>query len=708
MVDQKRKNRRQAMKHTQSQTVRVATLAALAIAVWTLPASAATFDVTTTADGNDGACDAHCTLREAIVAANLDRDRDLINLPAGTYRLSISGRGEDRAATGDLDILERIDLRGSAEQTTIIDGEGIDRVLHVHVMEWQEGDEAVEITDVTVTGGEVRGGDEGGGILVAGALVLEHSTVQANSARGYQAGGGGIANKGVLVLKNVTVSDNSTDGDDGPGGGIWNHFGTLTIDHSVISDNSTDGDGGDGAGLWSEFGVVTMNRVSVSGNTGAGAYSDGGGIWAGFSTFVLKGSTVSDNSTAGVAGGGGIWMGTSTVVMANCTISGNVATGGGGGIWTDDSTLTVTNCTISGNSVTNGWVLSGAIWKAGGTVVVTNTLIDGDCFLEFDLQSGGGNLESPGNSCGFNRASDRPGVSAEALGLGSLADNGGPTPTHALLAESAAIDSGLDSFCPAVDQRGEPRPRDGDGDGDAVCDIGAFEAGTEPGGGSTPPYSYWIPVAAHVGGANGSVWRTTVGALNRSSSPAELEFVLRTSDETFAMSASVAGYGQGVFPDVAGQLGVTADKGTLEIRSDRPLFVTSRTFNQSADGTYGQYLAGMTSDQGLRRGETGSLPQLVQSAAYRCNLGLANMGSATATAAVSLYDAGGFEIGALSVTLEPGELHQENEVYSKVAGRTDIDGGYAKVRVTAGSGVVAYGSVIDNGTGDATTIPMWR
>jgi hypothetical protein len=74
--------------------------------------------------------------------------------------------------------------------------------------------------------------------------------------------------------------------------------------------------------------------------------------------------------------------------------------------------------------------------------------------------------------------------------LGPLANNGGPTLSHALLAPSPgfcsgdactvpiptrAIDGSANDACPATDQRGFPRPVDGNGDGNAVCDIGAFE-----------------------------------------------------------------------------------------------------------------------------------------------------------------------------------------------------------------------------------------
>jgi len=62
--------------------------------------------------------------------------------------------------------------------------------------------------------------------------------------------------------------------------------------------------------------------------------------------------------------------------------------------------------------------------------------------------------------------------------LGPLADNGGPTLTHALLPGSPAIDKGK-SFGATTDQRGQPRPFDfasvtnaAGGDG---SDIGAFE-----------------------------------------------------------------------------------------------------------------------------------------------------------------------------------------------------------------------------------------
>ena len=54
--------------------------------------------------------------------------------------------------------------------------------------------------------------------------------------------------------------------------------------------------------------------------------------------------------------------------------------------------------------------------------------------------SQGGNIESLGDTCGFTDPTDLVNVTAADLNLGPLADNGGPTMTHALLPGSVAID----------------------------------------------------------------------------------------------------------------------------------------------------------------------------------------------------------------------------------------------------------------------------
>jgi len=104
--------------------------------------------------------------------------------------------------------------------------------------------------------------------------------------------------------------------------------------------------------------------------------------------------------------------------------------------------------------------------------MLINSIVDGDCsFHESSHTSNGYNLESPGNTCGFDQVTDQVSVSSGDLKLGSLQDNGGPTMTHALLPGSVAIDKipRVDGDCKVwTDQRGTQR--------DTLCDIGAFEA----------------------------------------------------------------------------------------------------------------------------------------------------------------------------------------------------------------------------------------
>ena len=89
--------------------------------------------------------------------------------------------------------------------------------------------------------------------------------------------------------------------------------------------------------------------------------------------------------------------------------------------------------------------------------------------------SGGHNLIGDGNAASlFSQPGDQV-IGAAGPGLGPLADNGGPTLTHALLSTSLALDGASASGGPATDQRGLPRGQDFDLDGVAASDIGAFE-----------------------------------------------------------------------------------------------------------------------------------------------------------------------------------------------------------------------------------------
>jgi hypothetical protein len=188
-----------------------------------------------------------------------------------------------------------------------------------------------------------------------------------------------------------------------------------------------------------------VTNSTVSGNS---AY-DGGGVFVGaFASLMLTDSTVSGNTAPGGSGGGlylsELYLSDSTTVILNSTIADNAATFGGG-IYSD--TQLVIQSTIVANNV------SGTGPDLFGNITATFSLIGNPS----------GATLGPGSANNlFNR---------DPL-LGPLADNGGPTRTHALLPGSPAINAGSNPANLAYDERGAGFPRVFG----SAADIGAFEA----------------------------------------------------------------------------------------------------------------------------------------------------------------------------------------------------------------------------------------
>ncbi|MBW2380637.1 MAG: hypothetical protein JRG70_13980, partial [Deltaproteobacteria bacterium] len=128
----------------------------------------------------------------------------------------------------------------------------------------------------------------------------------------------------------------------------------------------------------------------------------------------------------------------------------------------------------TGNTYAPGEEKGDIFGSYGGTITVSNSLIDADCYMEDRavVLSNGYNIESPGDTCGFDQEGDQSGVSSVELNLGELADNGGPTKTHKPGPGSVAIDAIPADMCEVTeDQRSQPRPETGG----TMCDVGAFE-----------------------------------------------------------------------------------------------------------------------------------------------------------------------------------------------------------------------------------------
>ncbi|MDA8432017.1 MAG: hypothetical protein M0Z60_03525 [Nitrospiraceae bacterium] len=239
-------------------------------------------------------------------------------------------------------------------------------------------------------------------------------------------------------------------------GGIWNN-GTCFLSNVVVRNNHTSGQNYDvGGGILNQQGAMTLDKVTVSGNS---AYAGGGIFNAGESIITITNSAISGNGAFG-AGGGLDNYGTASV--SNTTISSN-SSGWSGAVSLSGpgETTQLLNVTINGNTGIGLDKLGTANLSIRNSIVSNNS--DGDCWDA--VPSDGYNISSD-DSCGFASIGDLPNTDPR---LGPLADNGGPTMTHALLTGSPAIDKADPRLVLPTDQRGVARPQGPRGD------IGAYE-----------------------------------------------------------------------------------------------------------------------------------------------------------------------------------------------------------------------------------------
>ncbi len=389
-----------------------------------------TITVTTANDVIDDT-DGVVSLREAIITANANPDENTIN-----FDPSLNGTTIQLSLAGQN---EDGALTGDLDitQSIIINGNGANNT----VIDANAIDRVLEI-------------------FPEASLTLKGVTITGGAANGN---GGGIlsTNDSYFSISNSVISGNTSSGD---GGGIYNAGERGNISNSTIANNSANGDG---SGVYNLFGnettssAMTIANVTISGNS---ANQDGGGIYAnGF--IYLSRSTLTGNRAAadgdGEGAGGGIHSSMLSIDLRNVLVAGNYR--GGGSANADDISGTVFD---SRSPYRDSFNLIGDAATSGG-------IIDG---IEGNIVGNGGT-----GTLTISNIIDT-----------TLRDNGGPTPTHALVAGSIAIDTGGPNYyyyyAPQFDQRGEGFARIiGNG-----MDIGALERG--------------YPTSSIAGYVNGNWW----------------------------------------------------------------------------------------------------------------------------------------------------------------------------------------------------------
>ncbi len=215
-----------------------------------------------------------CTLRAAIQEANVWRTSqgiqspERIELPEGTYNLTIKGSHEDAAAQGDLDINNHMEIVGNGR--TKIYAMHNNRVFAIG------NDTHVHLQGLWITGGFIDG--DGGGLYNSGQLTISNSTISKNIASNT---GGGIHNANAsgarVILINSTISGNSAN----RGGGI--HGGIVDVYSSTVSSNTANQEGG---GIYADTirtknSLIATNVAKSKGQDCLGTLTSSGYTWLG-------------------------------------------------------------------------------------------------------------------------------------------------------------------------------------------------------------------------------------------------------------------------------------------------------------------------------------------------------------------------------------------------------------------------------------------
>lgn len=289
----------------------------------------------------------------------------------------------------------------------------------------------------------------------ANLLTVQRSASATSDFRIFTVNGGNVSFEGLTIANGIAPGTNFND-----------------------SGNVQTGSRGGAINITSNTSTVNITNSVVTGSEA----NNGGGIANSGQLNVIN-STISNN--IGV-NGGGIVVIDGSVNVTNSTIAGNTADLGGG-IFNSIASLTLTNSTIANNTAVSR---GGGVNNIGGNVNLKNTLVaantaennpDISASVDFPVNSGGNNLigdPTGANGLTNGQKGDIVGVAPDALLIGTLADNGGLTPTIALLEEgSPAINAGDGDFSGGFqgprlfDQRGDGFPRIVSD----VIDIGAFE-----------------------------------------------------------------------------------------------------------------------------------------------------------------------------------------------------------------------------------------
>ena len=217
----------------------------------------------------------------------------------------------------------------------------------------------------------------------------------------------------------------------------------------------------------------------------------------------------------------------------------------------------------------------------------------------------------------------------------------------------------------------------------------------------------FIAAVAHTPGANGTNFVTDVRLFNGSGSSAQVITVFTPtgadgSTNFNAVRVALAPKQIIALDDIVRNVMQVAGTGQLEIIGADRVIVMSRTYTRSATGSYGQFVPSADASEAVGGTDAPlSIPGLENTTAYRSNIGFAEVSGGSGEVHVRFYDHLGTVVADEVYTIAP---------FGHVQTRVNPNGEAlrAEVTVTGTARVLAYGSVVDNQSGDAIFVPAAR
>lgn len=245
--------------------------------------------------------------------------------------------------------------------------------------------------------------------------------------------------------------------------------------------------------------------------------------------------------------------------------------------------------------------------------------------------------------------------------------------------------------------------------------IWPFDTSQMVGGGSVECTPVWIAAAASTDGAGATFWATDLGLNNLDSNSLTYQFQFlprgeNNTDVSFSDSFSLGGNQAIAYSDVWQSVSGSQGAGAINVCVDNAdaAGVVSRTYNTGDGGTFGQTIIGMrgSSPTKVATGEKARLGYLFENDTYRTNIGFMNTGANEITIKAEFFDMQGISFGIKRVTLAPFSSTQWNRAYTlDPISTSNVTAGFVDVwTITPDAAFLTYASIVDNGTGDPTTI----